>query len=100
MLPITFHPTGYDPALSPLENGRAFAIQAGVPDATIRSAWASDATTFGDCHQIIYLATPEEARKLIAVGESKADSSVSAPQLAAMTLLANQLLNLDEVLNK
>jgi mono/diheme cytochrome c family protein len=47
-----------------------------------------------------YTQHPEEARKLIAVGESQADSSVPAPQLAAMTLLANQLLNLDEVLNK
>lgn len=61
---IAFHLTNYEPDLSPLQNGRAFAKLAGVPDVTIRSAWASDSRTFGDCHQIIYLVTAEEARKL------------------------------------
>jgi len=40
------------------------------------------------------------AAKLIAVGESKPDSSLSPPDLAAWTLLASQVLNLDEALNK
>jgi hypothetical protein len=47
-----------------------------------------------------YKAQPEEAKKLIAVGESKADASLDAVQLAAWTMLANELMNLDEVLNK
>ena len=47
-----------------------------------------------------YEAHPEEAAKLLAVGELKVDSSLGANQLAAWTMLANQLLNLDEVLNK
>lgn len=47
-----------------------------------------------------YGANPDEAAKLVGVGESKADASVPAPRLAAMTMLANQLMNLDEVLNK
>ncbi len=45
-------------------------------------------------------AKSDEAAKLIAVGESKADASVSPTQLAALTMVGNQLLNLDEALNK
>ncbi|WP_437203861.1 DUF1553 domain-containing protein [Planctomicrobium sp. SH664] len=43
---------------------------------------------------------PEEAGQVIAYGESKADPQLSAPELAAWTMLCNQLMNLDEVLNK
>jgi hypothetical protein len=47
-----------------------------------------------------YQAKPEEAKKLIAVGESKADPTLDPATLAAWTMLANELMNLDEVLNK
>jgi hypothetical protein len=47
-----------------------------------------------------YKAKPEEAKKLIAFGESKPNAKLDASELAAWTMLANQLLNLDEVLNK
>jgi hypothetical protein len=47
-----------------------------------------------------YAAHPEDAKALIAVGESKADASLEAPALAAWTMLANEMMNLDEVLNK
>ncbi len=47
-----------------------------------------------------YRANPEDAKKLIAVGESKADPTLDAPTLAAWTMTVNQLMNLDEVLNK
>lgn len=47
-----------------------------------------------------YRDDPDSARKLITFGESKADPSLPAPTLAAWTMLTNQLLNLDEVLNK
>jgi hypothetical protein len=47
-----------------------------------------------------YKAHPQEAKKLIAVGESKADPALDAGTLAAWTVVANQLMNLDEVLNK
>lgn len=43
---------------------------------------------------------PEAAKKLITMGESKADPKLDAPTLAAWTMLANEILNLDEVLNK
>jgi len=47
-----------------------------------------------------YAVQVEEAKKLVAVGESKADAKLPAPQLAAWTMVANELMNLDEVLNK
>lgn len=47
-----------------------------------------------------FAAHPEAAAELIAVGESKADPSVDPVALAAWTMLANQLMNLDEFLNK
>ncbi len=47
-----------------------------------------------------YKAHIEDARSALAVGESKPDASLPAPEFAAMTMLASQLLNLDEVLHK
>jgi hypothetical protein len=47
-----------------------------------------------------YQAHPEDAKKLVAVGESKADAKLDVPTLAAWTMVVNELLNLDEVLNK
>ena len=47
-----------------------------------------------------YEKDPAGAAKLIAVGETKPDAKLKATELAAWTMLANQLLNLDEVLNK
>jgi hypothetical protein len=47
-----------------------------------------------------YAANPAAASKLIAIGESKPDASLDAKELAAWTMLANTVLNLDEVLNK
>ncbi len=47
-----------------------------------------------------YTQTPADASKLITVGDIKADPSLPPPQLAAWTMLASQLLNLDEVLSK
>jgi mono/diheme cytochrome c family protein len=47
-----------------------------------------------------FAAKPEEAKKLIVFGESKADAKLPPAELAAWTMLANEVLNLDEVLNK
>jgi len=47
-----------------------------------------------------YDSNPEDARKLVSHGESKPPENVSAAELAALTMVANQLMNLDEVLNK
>ena len=47
-----------------------------------------------------YAAHPDEAKELLAYGEAKADPGLPSAELAAATLVANQLLNLDEALNK
>jgi hypothetical protein len=47
-----------------------------------------------------YDSHPDDASKLIAEGDSKADASLKPATLAAWTMLANELFNLDEVLNK
>ncbi|HWF18563.1 MAG TPA: DUF1553 domain-containing protein, partial [Verrucomicrobiae bacterium] len=47
-----------------------------------------------------YQAEPKSAEALLAVGESKADPKLDKSSLAAYAMVANELLNLDEVLNK
>ena len=47
-----------------------------------------------------YQAVPAEAGKLLAVGESKPEAALDLLTLAAYTMVANELMNLDEVLNK
>ncbi len=47
-----------------------------------------------------YRGNAKDAQKLITVGESRPDTTLDAPTLAAWTMLANELMNLDEVLNK
>ena len=47
-----------------------------------------------------YVSHPDDARQLLSVGESKADPSLDPAALAAWTMLANELMNLDEFLNK
>ncbi|MCW1923163.1 DUF1553 domain-containing protein [Luteolibacter arcticus] len=47
-----------------------------------------------------YHADAKEAQAMISTGETKADPKLDVPQLAAWTLVASQLLNLDETLNK
>jgi Protein of unknown function (DUF1553)/Protein of unknown function (DUF1549)/Concanavalin A-like lectin/glucanases superfamily/Planctomycete cytochrome C len=47
-----------------------------------------------------YASHEAEAKKLITFGESPVDASLKATELAAWTMLTNQLMNLDEVLCK
>lgn len=47
-----------------------------------------------------YQAKRGAARQLLAVGESPVDQNLPAPELAALTIVANQLFSLDEALNK
>jgi hypothetical protein len=42
----------------------------------------------------------DDADRLLSVGQSKPDPSIAPEQLAAWTMLTNELMNLDEVLNK
>jgi hypothetical protein len=50
--------------------------------------------------QSYYEKQPDAAKQLLAVGESKHAGDVSPTRLAAMAMVANQLMNLDEVMNK
>lgn len=43
-----------------------------------------------------YQAAPEEAKKAITFGESKPPAGINEPELAAWTLVANLILNMDE----
>ncbi|MES2221795.1 MAG: DUF1553 domain-containing protein [Acidobacteriota bacterium] len=47
-----------------------------------------------------YAADPKAARELIEVGEKKSDASIPAPELAAWTMVASEMLNLDETVTK
>jgi hypothetical protein len=47
-----------------------------------------------------YDSKPADAKKLLAVGESDVDASLPKAEFAALTMLANNILNLDEVLVK
>ena len=47
-----------------------------------------------------YQQQPDQAQQLISLGESKADASLNPGELAAWTMLVNELMNLDEVLTK
>ncbi|MES2709159.1 MAG: DUF1553 domain-containing protein [Verrucomicrobiota bacterium] len=47
-----------------------------------------------------YETVPEEAKKLITTGQAKPDPALPPAELAAWTLIANQVMNLDEALNK
>jgi hypothetical protein len=47
-----------------------------------------------------YQAAPADAQALLAVGESKTDPKIPPAELAAWTLVASEILNLDETLTK
>jgi hypothetical protein len=51
-------------------------------------------------HLADYQARPEEAKLAITYGESKPDPALDPAELAAWTLVANLLLNLDEMVTK
>ncbi len=51
-------------------------------------------------HLARYARDPDAAREVISEGESHPDPRLSAPELAAYTLAANLLLNLDETLTR
>jgi hypothetical protein len=47
-----------------------------------------------------YTAAPQDASKLLKVGEAQADQGLSQAKFAALTMVANEMLNLDETLEK
>jgi hypothetical protein len=51
-------------------------------------------------HLALYSRDAAKATQLISIGETKADAKLNPSELAAWTMIANLLLNLDEVINK
>jgi len=49
---------------------------------------------------LYYRLHEEDAKQLLSVGETKPDAKLDAATLAAWTMLTNEVMNLDEVLNK
>jgi hypothetical protein len=47
-----------------------------------------------------YSSDPKAAHALVHAGESKASGGTPEPELASWTMIANEMLNLDETLNK
>ena len=47
-----------------------------------------------------YRADPKAAHQLVEAGEKKPDSSIAEPELAAWTMVASEMLNLDETVTK
>jgi len=47
-----------------------------------------------------YAADPKAAQALVSVGEKKPDGAIPAPELAAWTMVASEMLNLDETVTK
>jgi hypothetical protein len=60
--------------------------------AVVRKSLA-DLQSFYDSHS-------KEAKELISTGDSKPDATLKPERLAAWTMLSNQMMNLDEALNK
>jgi len=65
----------------------------GEKERSIASRAWRDYLSYYDSH-------PEEARKLLQTGEMKANPSLAPAEFAALTMVVNQIMNLDEVLNK
>ncbi|MCC6231066.1 MAG: PSD1 domain-containing protein [Verrucomicrobiales bacterium] len=51
-------------------------------------------------HLIRYRGSPDDARRVVLAGASKPSTHLPAPELAAYTLVANLLLNLDETVTR
>jgi hypothetical protein len=47
-----------------------------------------------------YAADPKAVSELIDAGEKKSDAAIPAPELAAWTMAASEMLNLDETITK
>jgi hypothetical protein len=72
------------------------AVTAREPDATERGLLTSALAT----HRAYYEKNPEAAEKVLTNGASKAKSIAPAPEIAAWTMVANLLFNLDETITR
>ncbi len=79
------------------------AVQAGYRLAVGRDPAPAELQIMGKTHQNFlshYSANPAEAKLLLAVGERQRDQTIPVVEHAAMTMIANILLNLDETISK
>lgn len=68
-----------------------------------RALTPDERTIIGKSHQqalATFTAKPDDAAALIAIGATPPDAAIPAPELAAWTLTASQILNLDETLTR
>jgi len=78
-------------------------IHHGARLATGRAPESKRQKLLGQAHAIFlkhYREHPDDAKKLLAVGEKKRDPSLDPVELAAMTMVASTLLNLDETITQ
>ena len=71
--------------------------------ATARRPDQQEMAILGDIYQqqlAIYTANPEAAGALLAVGESPRDRSLDTARHAALAMVANTILNLDETITR
>ena len=61
---------------------------------------AADLETSLQQMQQHYANDPKAAHSLLEIGEKKCDASIPEPELAAWTMVASEMLNLDETINK
>jgi hypothetical protein len=47
-----------------------------------------------------FAGNPKDARSLVNFGETRRNISIAEPELAAWTMVASEMLNLDETINK
>ena len=92
---------------------RRMMVEGGAdPDGRIRLGWrlatarppspqeSDELRELLEHYQAIYTEDPEAALELLGVGDSEPDGTLPASELAAWTLIANLLLNLDETVTK
>ena len=87
------------------EGGSTLEERAGwmLRQALLRSPSIQDVTDLVQVYKAqkdVYDKDAEAAKKVISLGDLPADASIPAPELAAWTLAANVILNLDEFVNK
>ncbi len=79
------------------------AIQAGYRLTVGRDAASAELKIMSKTHKTFlshYSKNPAEAKLLLAVGEKQRDQTIPVVEHAAMTMIANILLNLDETISK
>jgi hypothetical protein len=89
-----------DPALTNDVNGRVQSIAKKLIARPFRAEELGVVVASMNDLLAFYQQQPEQAQQLISLGESKADPSLNPGELAAWTMLVNELMNLDEVLTK